>query len=186
MNGNTLNGLNLGVREPRWYALHTRARHEKRVNTRLEERGFEVFLPLVPRVRQLHDRKKVVPWPIFPGYVFARFTTGALANVLGTPGVAAIVRLNGQPAPIADEEIDNVRRLAAGIRETGQLPEPSPLVQEGQRVRIVSGTLRDVEGIVVERRGGNRALVQVGVRAIGQGLKVDVDVTALRVLDNEI
>ena len=54
----------------RWYACYTRSRHEKRVAERLRQRGHTVFLPLVERVRQWHDRKKRVPWPLFPSYVF--------------------------------------------------------------------------------------------------------------------
>jgi hypothetical protein len=34
-----------------WYALLTRSRHEKVVAERLEERGFETFLPIVREVR---------------------------------------------------------------------------------------------------------------------------------------
>jgi hypothetical protein len=52
-------------------------------------------------------------------------------------------------------------------------------------VRIVSGTLKGVEGLVAERRGGSRALIQIGVRTIGQGVKVEVDAASLRVLDRE-
>lgn len=183
-NGGPADNSNGNGKPPRWYALHTRARHEKRVSFRLQKGGFEAFLPLVPRERRWHDRKKVIEWPIFPGYVFVRFSLGVLSRVLGTPGIASVVRFNGEPAAISEEEIDNVRRLAAAIRETGQFPEPTPLVEEGQRVRIVSGALRGVEGVVVERRGGGRVLVQVGLRAIGQGVRVDVDATTLRVLDS--
>ena len=182
-NGEMNDRSNGDKNDPRWYALHTRARHEKSVNSRLSERGIEAYLPLVPRERQWHDRKKTVAWPIFPGYVFGRFTLAALTRVLSTPGVATVVRFNGEPAAIADEEIDNVRRFTAGLAETGQLPQPTPLVEEGQQVRIVAGALSNVEGVVVERRGGGRALVQVGLRAIGQGLRVDVDVAVLRRID---
>lgn len=169
---------------PRWYALYTRARHEKRVDARLRERGFEVFLALVPQERQWHDRKKVVYWPLFPGYVFARATPADLWRALDTPGVANVIRFNGQPAPIPDEEIDNVGRFAAAIAAVGEVPEPEPLIEEGQRVRVVSGPFDGVEGVVVERRGRGRALVQVGLEAIGQGLKVEVDPSAVKVIES--
>ena len=168
----------------RWFAFHTRARHEKRVTERLKARGFEAYLPLVPRTRQWHDRKKVIDWPLFPSYVFARSSIETLVRVLGTPGVAGVVRMAGAPSAIPDEDIENVRRFAAAIVATGEAPEPEPLVEEGQLVRVISGPLDGVEGLVVERRGGSRALVQVGLKAIGQGLKVEVINTALRVLSD--
>ena len=166
----------------RWFAFHTRARHEKRVTARLKERGFESYLPLVPRTRQWHDRKKVIDWPLFPSYVFARSSEETLVRVLDTPGVAGVVRMAGKPAAIADEEIANVRLFAAAIVQTGEAPEPEPLVEEGQLVRVVAGPLDGIEGLVVERRGRGRALVQVGLKAIGQGLKVELAGGMLQVL----
>jgi transcriptional antiterminator RfaH len=168
----------------RWFAFHTRARHEKSVNTRLNHKGIEVYLPLVPRERQWHDRRKVVEWPLFPSYVFARTRRDSLFQVLDTPGVAGVVRLGGRPVPVPDEDIENVRRFAEAVAETGNIPEPEPLVSEGQRVRVVSGPLEGVEGLVIERRGGGRTLLQVGLEAIGQGLKVEVDIASLHVLPN--
>ena len=41
-----------------WYALHTRARHEKAVSERLEEEGITTFLPLVGEVHRWRDPKK--------------------------------------------------------------------------------------------------------------------------------
>ncbi len=168
--------------EARWYALYTRARHEKQADRRLRQREFESFLPLFPRMRQWHDRKKVVHWPLFPGYVFARFGLDALTRVLSTPGVATVVRHNGAPAPISDVEIQNVQRFAEAIGETGIPPEPTQFVQvdRGQHVRIVSGRLKGVEGLVVERRGRGKVLVQIGIQAIGQGLKVEVAGTSIK------
>ena len=165
----------------RWYAFHTRARHEKRVNLRLLDRGIAAFLPLVPRQRQWHDRRKIVEWPVFPSYVFARTNRQVMYRVLDTPGVAGVVRMQGKPAPIPDEEIENIQRFVAAFEKAGEVPEPQPLIEEGQRVRVVAGPFAGVEGRVVERRGGGRALVQVGVTAIGQGLRVDVTSSSLEV-----
>jgi transcription antitermination factor NusG len=168
----------------RWYALYTRARHEKRVVQRLRQQGIQGFLPLIPRERQWHDRKTVVDWPLFPGYVFARLQKGGTSQVLSSPGVVTVVSQNGGPAPIRDEVIEGVRRLAAVAAETGMVPRPSPLVRRGRRVRITSGPLEGLEGTVLQRRGGDRVLVQFGVQAIGQGLKVEVEANLLRPLES--
>ena len=77
----------------------------------------------------------MVDWPLFPGYVFARFGLDATAQVLGTPGVATVVRQDGAPAAIPDAEIENVRRLASVFSETGALPEPTPMVRRGQHAQ---------------------------------------------------
>lgn len=162
-----------------WYALHTRARHEKQVSARLRGRDVEAFLPLYPRVSHWHDRRKVVHQPLFPGYVFARFPLETLTYVVATPGVASVVRSGGRPSAISEEEIENVRRFAAILAETGVVPETIPFLAEGQTVRVLSGPFRNVQGVVREQRG-RRVLLQVGLRAIGRGLRVELDAGALK------
>ena len=108
-------GVGASPDQPRWYACYTRARHEKQVDRLLRERGFESFLPLIPRVSQWKDRKRLVEWPLFPSYVFGRFGLADVHTVLATPGVASLVRTSGRPAAIADEELANVRLLLRGL-----------------------------------------------------------------------
>lgn len=168
--------------EPRWYACYTRARHEKQVHGLLGRRGVESFLPLIPRVRQWKDRKKVVPWPLFPSYVFGRFTLDAMHAVLTTPGVSTIVRANGYPTPIPDQDLENVRRFATAVAEVGTEPDPRPFVKEGQRVRVADGPFHGVEGVVVERRSRRRVLI--GLDVIRQGFEIDIDAKYLQPLRN--
>ncbi len=164
-----------------WFALYTRARHEKRVNERLRDLDVDAFLPLVPRLRQWHDRRKLVEFPLFPGYVFVRTSRVDMPAILGTPGVATVVSFNGRPVSIPEEEMSNVRRFAEVLaRSGGQWPEPSPLIETGGRVLVKGGPFQGVEGVVLEDRGGNRALVQVGLEAIGQGIKLEVEAAYLR------
>lgn len=165
--------------EPHWYACYTRARHEKRVDEQLERRGFETYLPLVTQERQWSDRRKRVEFPMFPGYVFGRFKLEQLHDVLTVPGVATVIRHNGVPSPIQDEELENVRRFVAALAETGQVPEPRPL-EPGQPVRVTCGPFAGVRGVIVERRGRRRVLV--GLETIGQGMEIDIDGESLEPL----
>ncbi len=158
-----------------WYALYTRSRHEKRVAETLEQRGFDTYLPLVPRVSEWHDRKKTVHWPLFPGYVFVRFRLADASRVLAVPGSVQVIGVAGRPAPIPDEEIDNVRLFAACLTETGIVPRPAPPVERGQRVVVQSGPFSGVRGVVLEHRGTGRVLIQIGLAAIGQALKIELD-----------
>jgi transcription termination/antitermination protein NusG len=157
---------------PHWYACHTRARHEKRVYEQLVRRGLDAYLPLLARERKWSDRRKVVEFPLFPGYVFSRFTLGELHTVLTVPGVATVVRHNGVPSPISERELENVRRFVEMLAATGQFPEPEPL-EPGQPVRVLHGPFAGLEAVVVERRGRRRVLV--GLTTIGQGMEIDID-----------
>src|SRR5438876_9530362 len=57
-----------------WYAVQTRARHEKVVSERLQEQGLTTFLPMISEVHRWSDRRKTVELPLFSCYVFARMS----------------------------------------------------------------------------------------------------------------
>jgi transcription termination/antitermination protein NusG len=154
-----------------WYGLQTRPRHEKIVAQRLEEKGVTTFLPLVTEVHRWSDRKKSVEMPLFSCYVFAKFVPNRSdrLRVLRVEGVFGLVGARGEGAPIPDEQIDAVRNVLEG-----QLPWSShPFLKIGQRVRIRSGALDGLEGILVSRNG-DRTLV-ISVEAIQRSLAVRVE-----------
>jgi transcription antitermination factor NusG len=154
-----------------WYGLQTRPRHEKIVAQRLEERGVTTFLPLVTEVHRWSDRKKSVQMPLFSCYVFAKFVPNRSdrLRVLRVDGVFGLVGASGEGTPIPDAQIDAVRSLV----ET-ELPWSShPFLKIGQRVRIRSGALDGMEGILVSRNG-DRTLV-ISVEAIQRSLAVRVE-----------
>lgn len=164
--------------EPHWYACYTRARHEKQVELQLRQRGVESYLPMVQQIRQWSDRKKAVLFPLFPSYVFGRFTLSEVHAVLTTPGVSTIVRANGYPTPIPTGDLDNVRKFVAALADSGLEPDPRPFLVAGQWVRVMEGPFEGVVGVVVEQRGRKRVLV--GLEAIGQGLEIDIDTRLLK------
>jgi transcription antitermination factor NusG len=154
-----------------WYAVHTRARHEKTVAERLQEQGVPSFLPLVQETHSWSDRKKTVELPLFSCYVFARMAPGnqQRLQVCRTDGVLQIVGVRGQGIPIPDEQINAVRALLAE-----QLPwSAHPYLRIGQRVRICGGALDGVEGILLARNG-DRTLV-VSVEAIQRSIAVRIE-----------
>ena len=163
--------------EPRWYACYTRARHEKQVAARLKQRSIECFCPLLSLRRQWHDRVKVVEMPLFPSYVFVHCPLSEMSGVLGTPGAVTVVTSGGEAVPIPAEEIENVRRFVAALRASGGSVEPVPLVEQGTRVRIVSGPFIGVEGMVIQHRGRDRVLV--GLEAIAQSWEIEVPATCM-------
>lgn len=154
-----------------WYGLHTRPRHEKIVAQRLKERGVTAFLPLVNEVHRWSDRKKTVQLPLFSCYVFAKFTPNRSdrLRVLRVDGVFGLVGARGEGTPIPDAQIDAVRSLV----ET-ELPWSShPFLKIGQRVRIRSGALDGMEGILLSRNGDQTLVISID--AIQRSLAVRVE-----------
>jgi transcription antitermination factor NusG len=163
--------------QPHWYACYTRSRHEKTVERLLRRNEIDCYHPTVVRESQWKDRRKLVHFPLFPGYVFGRFTLDNVTQVLATHGVACIVSIRGYPTPIPASEIENVRLLSQVVAQTGVEPDRGALMHEGNWVRVAAGPFRGLEGRVVERRGRRRVLV--GITAIGQGLEVDIGIADL-------
>ena len=154
-----------------WYALQTRPRHEKIVAHRLEERGVTAFLPMITELHKWSDRKKKVELPLFSCYVFAKFTPNRAERlrVLRVDGVFGLVGSRGEGTPIPDEQIDAVRSLVEA-----ELPWSShPFLKIGQRVRIRSGALDGMEGILLSRNG-DQTLV-ISIEAIQRSLAVRVE-----------
>jgi len=160
-----------GEQSENWYALHTRARHEKMVEKRLQERGVPTFLPMVTEVHRWSDRKKRVELPLFSCYLFAKLTPSKVdrLRVLNVEGVFDFVGVRGEGIPIPETQIDAVRALLEG-----QLSWSShPFLKIGQRVRIKGGALHGVEGILVSRSGDSTLVISVD--AIQRSLAVRVE-----------
>jgi transcription antitermination factor NusG len=153
-----------------WYAVHTRARHEKVVAQRLTEQGVTTFLPMITEVHRWSDRKKSVELPLFGCYVFVKLpSTGEeRLRVLRIDSVFKFVGARGLGTPIAEAQIDAVRTLIGQ-----QLPwSAHPFLQIGQRVRVRGGALDGVEGILLSRNDDNTLVVSID--AIQRSLAVRI------------
>ena len=130
-----------------WYAIQTRARHEKKVVKQLQEKGATTFLPLVTQTHRWSDRYKVIELPLFPCYAFARLAPSVEMRLpaLQTPGLLSIVGAHGVGAPIPDKEIEDIQTLLVQNVSSSLYP----FIKVGQRVRIRGGCLDGVEGILV-------------------------------------
>lgn len=162
--------------EPRWYAAYTRPRHEKRVAEQLADRAVEYFLPQYESLRRWKDRLVRLFLPLFPGYVFVRIALRERLRVLEVPGVVRLVQFKGEPAPLPDDAIEKLRSGLAGSRRA----EPHPFLSAGRRVRIVSGPLDGLEGILLRRKGVPRLVVSLEL--IQRSISVEVDSDAVEPL----
>jgi transcriptional antiterminator NusG len=157
-----------------WYAVWTRSRHEQVVRDQLERKGYEVFLPTIPRWSRWKDRRKKIDWPLFPGYCFARFDSEQRLPVLTCSGVVSIVTFDGDLAQIPEQEIDAIRLVV----ESDLQYDPCPLIREGELVEVTHGPLKGVVGRLT-RKGAHARLI-LSVDLIGQAVSVEVDAADVR------
>jgi len=165
-----------GLLKPQWYALYTRSRFEKKMLTELTDRQIEVFLPMREILSRWKDRKKRIWIPLFPGYIFVNQvdTPENRYRVLNIPGAVRFVGLEGHANPIPEEQIESVRRFL----EVNIAIDPYPYMQVGSRVEVIAGPLKGIQGILVEKRGRFRFVIQVDL--IRQAVSVEIDASDVR------
>ena len=144
---------------PRWFAVQTRPRHEKKVETELGAKGLESFLPIHRERRRWSDRFRWVELPLFSQYLFVRVATSAESRtqVLQTTGIVQFVGVAGRGTPIPDQQIESLQTLVAQ-----RVPmSPHEFLRIGERVRIRGGALEGIEGILSGIRNDKTLVVSV-------------------------
>jgi transcription antitermination factor NusG len=153
-----------------WFAVFTLPRHEKRVEAHFHLRKIENFLPLYQRERQWKDGSRgMLQLPLFSNYIFARIGRDGRVPVLKVPGVRFIVGFGPEPTPIPDSYIHWLR---AGLRE--RKIELYPYLTVGARVRIRSGLMAGMEGVLLRKK--NRLRVVLTLAMIMRSVTVEVDI----------
>lgn len=163
---------------PAWYALYTRSRHEKKLLSELTDRSIDVFLPMREVLSRWKDRKKRIWLPLFPGYIFLRQvdTPENRFRVLNMPGAVRFVGHEGHADRIPEEQISAVRRFL----ETKIAVDPYPYMRMGQRVEIIAGPLKGIQGILIQKKGRFRFVLRVDL--IRQAVSIEIDASDVRPL----
>jgi transcription antitermination factor NusG len=161
----------LAQEQLRWYALHTRARHEKAIERRLREQGMETFVPTTIQVHRWSDRKKKVEVPLFSCYVFIRSALSAedRTRVYQVESVHGFVGTRGSSMPIPDDQIESIQKVL-----TQAAPWRSyPFLKIGQRVRVCGGAMDGVEGVFLSENGDHSLIISID--AIQRSMAVRID-----------
>src|SRR5271168_171939 len=152
-----------------WFALQVRTRYEAGVADQLSRQGYDRFLPRYKLRKRWSDRIKEADAALFPGYLFCRFDPHDRLPILKTPGVIQIVGFSNGPAVVDESEIRSIQSVvAAGVPH-----QPWPFLGSGDRVRIESGPLLGLEGILTEVRRSHRLVLSVTL--LQRSLAVEID-----------
>jgi len=137
----------ISSKNPDWYAVYTRPRCEKKVNTILETKGIESYCPLTRTKKKWSDRTKIVEEPLFKSYVFVNIRPDEISSVRMTEGVVNFVYWLGQPARIRESEILTIRKF---LQEYSNVTAERIDFKPEQRIVVNSGVLMDREGSVIK------------------------------------
>ncbi len=152
----------------RWLAFYTLARREKDLMRRLEAAAVPFYSPLVKRrIHTAGGRVRHSFVPLFAGYVFAPVDDEQRRDVLATNTVARWISVDDERMLVDD--LRAIKRLIDSERPL----TPEARMEPGQAVRVKSGPLRGVEGVVIKRRGSERLVV--AVRLLNQGVSIELE-----------
>jgi transcription termination/antitermination protein NusG len=165
--------LGEGEAQGGWYALYTRHQHEKTVEDLLTRKGFTTFLPLYAAARRWKDRNKILSLPLYPNYVFLHGGLDRRLAILTTPGVIGVVGFAGRASAIPNAEIEVIRRVIDNRLNV----EPYPFMKCGDWVRVKSGPLEGIEGILVRKKNLYRLVLSVEL--LQKSVSVEVDALAV-------
>lgn len=152
-----------------WFALQVRTRWESSTALLLSGKGYQTLLPLYKTKRRWSGRLTEANSPLFPGYVFCQFDAQKRLPVLVTPGVISVVSRGRIPIALEKGEVAAIQTLiSSGLRA-----QPWPYLELGQRVRVESGALEGLEGILISFRGDHRLVLSVSLLRRSVALEID-------------
>jgi transcription antitermination factor NusG len=157
----------------KWFALYTKPRWEKKVNSLLNDKGVECYCPLNRVKRKWTDRIKTIEEPLFKSYVFVKVDDTERTKVRLTNGVINFVYWNGKPAIVKEKEIQTIKRF---LDEHEAVQVRSMELMPNQVVLITSGAFMDQQAVVLD---ANKKEVKVAILSLGQELIATIDKTKL-------
>ena len=160
---------------PQWHVLWTRSHCEQLVYDQLAAKRFHLFFPKIEVWSRRDGLRHPIRVPMFPGYLFLRHAMDKV-SFIEVHKARGLVRILGERwdrlAVAVEKEIEAIQRLL-----DARLPAlPHPYLREGQRVRLTSGPLAGVEGILVGNNP-NKGLLIVSVDLLQRSVAVEVDCT---------
>ena len=172
-----------------WYVVHTQSGYEKKVTANLgariqsmnmEDRIFEVVIPMEEVEEFKNGRKMTVQKKVFPGYILVRcmMDDESWYCIRNTPGVTGFVgqsRHGQKPTPLSRREVQTF--LAAKGDGTGGMPtrkKPKLDYDVGESVRVKEGPFADFAGTIAEINADHLKL-KVLVNIFGRETLVEMD-----------
>jgi transcription termination/antitermination protein NusG len=145
-----------GQRPGDWFVVHTYAGYENKVKANLETRIgsmnmedkiFEVVIPMEDVMEFKGGKKQVVQKKIFPGYLLVRMylEDDSWYVVRNTPGVTGFVGSGAKPTPLAPREVEKILQ----VKPVEKL-KPRLEFEEGESVRVVTGPFANFTGSISE------------------------------------
>jgi transcriptional antiterminator NusG len=171
-----------------WYVVHTQSGYEKKVTANLhariqsmnmEDKIFEVVIPMEEVVEFKNGRRQTVQRKVFPGYLLVRCVMDdeSWYCVRNTPGVTGFVgqsRQGQKPTPLSRAEVGTFLAAKGDGAEPSARPKPKLDFDVGESVRVREGPFADFSGEIAEINADHLKL-KVLVNIFGRETLVEMD-----------
>ncbi len=168
------------TKSPQWFLVHTYSGSEKKVLTELEERIkgygleeriFNVFLPVDHYSVIEHDKRKIKPVKVFPGYLLIQMIMDdeTWYIVRNTPGVLGFVGSGNKPTPLTQDEVEKIVNRISEEEAKEKLN-----FSVGNKVKILIGPFKNMEG-VVESIDEGKGTAKVILKMFGREMPVEIE-----------
>lgn len=161
------------VSELLWFVAHTKPRREKKLVEYCERQGFATTLPSYRSAHKYRGKSVVFQKPLFPGYVFLQLHAPDAATVRQNDHVANLLDVFDQ-ATFAQQLGEILAALESGLEV-----RLAPCIETGTRVRIRSGPLQGIEGLVESRQGRTTVILRLDFINQAAAVKMDADLLEL-------
>ncbi len=176
------------TRPGEWFVVHTQSGYEKKVTANLhariqsmnmEDKIFEVVIPMEEVVEFKGGRKQIVQRKVFPGYLLVRCYMGdeSWYCIRNTPGVTGFVgqsRQGQKPTPLSRKEVRTFLSAKGEGTEQAARAKPRLEYEVGESVRVREGPFADFSGEIAEINADHMKL-KVLVNIFGRETLVEMD-----------
>jgi transcriptional antiterminator NusG len=170
-----------------WFVVHTYAGYENKVKQNLasrvrsmnvEDRIYEVVIPMEDVIEFKGGRKVVVQKKVFPGYLLVRqeLDDDSWYVVRNTPGVTGFVGSGAKPTPLSRREVEDILGVGKveGVEVAQKKARPRLEFETGEQVRVVAGPFADFNGAISEI-DVDRSKLKVLVNIFGRETPVELE-----------
>lgn len=156
----------------KWYALHSRSRHEDVVFKGLRKKSIQAFLPKIQVMSRRKDRRKRILVPLLPGYIFVHtdLTPYHYSDIIRTYGVVRLIGFEGKPVPVKEEEIISLQILDG----TDRTVRNQSYMKKGDMIMIMEGPLKGLTGFYLRHKGKSDKVV-VSIDLLQRSLSVEIE-----------
>lgn len=169
------------MEEAKWYVLHTFSGYENVAKRNLEivvdkfnlqERIFEIVIPVEEAIEDKNGKKKLVQRKIMPCYLLVKMIYGddLWHNITRTRGITGFVGPKGRPLALTEDEVRKMRLEKITVNLD---------LDKGDRVEIIDGPLNNFVG-VIDLVNKENDKVKVIVEMFGRETPVELNYSQIR------